>query len=337
MTFNTKDKSAAKEILRSTICFSSLCDVVRDKFSEFEIAAFNMRWGDVNGGQIDNDNDVVVHLMYRPQEHPTVYVESDCKDFKKFTISEALSYAGASGQLPIVADGKFPPAKYDDDDEEIMPILDQAFREIMARIRCFGPFSRAQNETTVRELITPVLLAAAEITHGIRLVCEKTISGSKGAGPVDFAAVYKEFNAVITEARKDNVEDGLCQNIAQLVSSREDYLFNVAGVKRKFEEVASAPGFGALCTGEHWIFTKYEGNTVYRTKVFSVLDVLDRPKNDGADLRKSLYTVIKQVVGLLEAQKEAVDAYDISRSKEGRLSEGHTRSSSSSASASSST
>ena len=55
-------------------------------------------------------------------------------------------------ELPIVYDDdqKFVPAGYDDNDVTIKPLLDDAFREIIARIPVFGPADRTQNESTVR-------------------------------------------------------------------------------------------------------------------------------------------------------------------------------------------
>ena len=47
-------------------------------------------------------------------------------------------------------DQKFVSAGYDDNDVTNKPLLDDAFREIMARIPVFGPVDRTQNESTVR-------------------------------------------------------------------------------------------------------------------------------------------------------------------------------------------
>ena len=131
---------------------------------------------------------------------------------------------------------------------------------------------------------------------------------------------------MIMEAKKDNVDDGISQNIAQLVSSREDYVRKVLGVKRKIEEmtpaISSVPSFGTVSTARDWIFTLLEGSTVYRTRTFTIS--FSSPNEDGSVLRSELNMVIRQLVGLLETQKVAVDNNDTTRTKKGRFGEGQT-------------
>ena len=327
-----KNKTEKVQMIETTIALSSLRESVCEKFPEFGVTAFILRWDDAQGALIESDSNIALYLTSHGRDL-TVFIEIACKGFGQFTIKDALSYAGATGVSPIVDNQKFVSAGYHDDDDTIKPLLDDAFREIMARIPVFGPVDRMQNESTVREFITPILLAAARIAKDIRLVCEKTISGSKGNGPVDYVAEYKEFNVVITEAKKDNVDTGLGQNIAQLVSSREDYIHNVLGVKRKIEEIApdisSVPSFGVVSTAANWIFTLLEGSTVYRTDVYAVSLLLSDPNVDGSILRSQLSMVIRQLVGMLETQKVAVDNNDTTSTKKGRFGVGQTFASSS--------
>ena len=326
VTFKTsKGKTEKVEMTERSITLESLRESVCEKISEFGVTAFKLRWDDAKGALIESDAHIALHLTPHGRDL-TVFIESDCKGFGQFTIEEALLYAGATGVSPIIDNQKFVSARYDDDDVTIKPLLDDAFREIMARIPVFGPVVRTQNESTVREFITPILLAAARIAKDIRLECEKTISGSKGSGPVDYVAQYKEFNVVITEAKKDNVDDGISQNIAQLVSSREDYVRKVLGFKRKIEEmtpaISSVPSFGTVSTARDWIFTLLEGSTVYRTRTFTIS--FSSPNEEGSVLRSELNMVIRQLVGLLETQKVAVDNNDTTRTKKGRFGEGQT-------------
>ena len=335
---SSRNKKETRAMAKAAILFSSLCEVVREEFSEFEVSAFKLRFGDANGARIKTDQDLALHLTSAGRSL-TIFIESDCKGFNSFTLKEALLYAGARGGFPIVNNDKFPSATYNDDDDTINSILDQAFREVLIRIPIFDPFERTQSETTVRELITPVLVAAARIAKDVRLVCEKSIDGSRGNGPVDYVAEYKKFNAVITEAKKDSVDTGLSQNIAQLVSSREDYIHNVLGVKLKIDDAAhdisSVPSFGVVSTAEKWIFTLYEGSTVYCSSMFLVSLSLTGRNEHGADLRSSLYEVIRQLVGVLDAQMESVNKNDITRTTGGHYCERKTNTSSSSVSSSS--
>ena len=134
VTFKTsRHKTEKVEMAVSTIALSSLRDSVREKFSDFVVTAFTLRWDDANGARIDSDANIVLHLASYGHDL-VVFIEIDCKSFSQFTIEDALTYAGATGVTPIIDDQKFLPAGYDDDDVTIKPLLDDAFREIMARI-----------------------------------------------------------------------------------------------------------------------------------------------------------------------------------------------------------
>ena len=312
---SAKKTTETVDMAKATISLTSLTAFVRKTFREFEAADFKLLWAKPDGIHIETDD--MLSLYLGPSDDRLLfYIESISKGFHAFTLAEALSDAGATGEYPITDNSKFPIAAYDDDDDVIKPYLEHAFVDAKWRRDLYGPIENAQSETTVRELIGPILVAAAKIATDIKLVCEKPIMGSRGNGPVDYAAVYKDYNVVITEAKKNDVTSGLGQNIAQIKAGREDYLRRVLG-KRKIEDTAfditTVPCFGAVSTAEKWVFTLLSGRTVYCSRAFAVIFSCS-----DAELRSSMYDVIRQVVGILQAQKGAVDANEFMR-KRGRI------------------
>ena len=305
-------KSSDQLMAKGDITLSFLRDLALDSFQECIQKSFKIGHktaGDSSIILFATDQQIAVYLD-SAGALVTFWVASDCKGFSEFNLAEAVAYARATDE-PILDDTQFPSEIFTDNDTAIKRILDHAVQDMICKIPIFGPISEAQNEASVRELIGPVLVAAARIADEIKLVCERKITGSRGAGPVDHAVVYKKFNVVITEAKKDDITSGLGQNIAQLVSAREDYLFRTAppSNKRKFAEfapaIASVPSFGAVSTAEKWVFTLYRDDRLYRTHALRLpLDV----DSSEEDVRKGLLKVVGILVGVLNAQKAAVDA-----------------------------
>lgn len=88
------------------------------------------------------------------------------------------------------------------------------------------------------------------------MVAEKYIPGSLGNGPVDYSLIYKKSNNIcVVEAKKELMEQGVAQNIAQLVASREDYSYS--NKRKMMNKIVDLSSIGIVTSGEGWIFTKY--------------------------------------------------------------------------------
>ena len=58
----------------------------------------------------------------------------------------------------------------------------------------------------------------------------------------------------LAEAKKNDVDAGIAQNIAQIIASREAYIASVFGNEISvLDNIASS---GLITTGEKWIFTR---------------------------------------------------------------------------------
>lgn len=124
----------------------------------------------------------------------------------------------------------------------------------------------------MREFITPILLGALELygksnkldNTDLQLVCEKRVTGFVGNGPVDYIVTYKTMNIILTEAKKDQIDSGVLQNICQQVAGVQEIarlLTLTTSKKRKYEEILAdiemIPSYGIVSTGEDWIFMRY--------------------------------------------------------------------------------
>ena len=77
--------------------------------------------------------------------------------------------------------------------------------------------------------------------HSNQIKSEHTITGSEGRGPVDYDILFHLFHIVVVCEAKNgrDVADGIPQNGAQLVASREVFQ-NAISKKRKRDEVEIA-------------------------------------------------------------------------------------------------
>ena len=199
--------------------FSAFVEEVQSKWTEFSLQKFTISY-EWEGKDIClcDDSDFALYIL-RSKGVP-VNVKNCCKGFSSFNLEESLSLANVK---EIVMDNsKFTQDDFDVDDCQVATIISHTIDDLVCRIPVFGPIDVAQ-ETSVREFIGPVLLAAVRIAKEVKIQSELNINGSCGNGPVDYALLYKDFCIVITEAEKDDLLKGLTQNLAQVASAREDY------------------------------------------------------------------------------------------------------------------
>jgi len=151
-------------------------------------------------------------------------------------------------------------------DELNCKVIEHALEDLHYKNMFYGPITTCVAEASVKEYISSVLLACARITGDVKLFAELDIAGRKGSsGPLDYAILYKQFFLIITEAKKDQLELGVIQNIAQLVASREETLYNLAPYsnnnKRNYMsmagDIACIPSTGVVSTGKEWLLIRY--------------------------------------------------------------------------------
>ena len=170
-------------------------------------------------------------------------------------------------------------------------------RELEKRHKLYDPIEDGC-EYTRREFISPILVLAATISD-VKLACEEKIDGSAGKGPVDWVAHYANHRICITEGKKDNLTQGLYQNLAQLAAAGEG-----RGQKRAFH--VDLPMYGIATTYSNWVFTCLDpaSKGVDRTAVR--LNTLPVAFNTPY-FRQTVRDVASRLAALLSGQKAKVD------------------------------
>lgn len=184
----------------------------------------------------------------------------------------------------------------------------------------YDPISECA-ESSVREFISTVILACAKISKDVRLVADREIIGKRGNGPVDYAMLYKNYFIIITEAKRDDLEKGVVQNLAQLIASREEFLYNASDLnnKRKYMDLAAdileVPSIGLVSTGKEWLLIRYVLHpepAAFRSAPISLPLVDGSPK----EMKRHLMILISKILGAIDIQKQYVDSCNsLKRSK----------------------
>jgi hypothetical protein len=196
---------------------------------------------------------------------------------------------------------------------DVLNIVDHAIQHLRYTDRVYGPIVDCL-EASVREYIGVILLACALISGDIKMSAEKEICGKKANGPLDYAMMYKEFYILITEAKKDDILGGMTQNLAQVVASREQYLYSSCptSTKRSYMDmagqIAQVPSTGIVSSGKDWIIIRYlrrEDGMMHAIK--SILMTLPLGGGDE-ELKRSVISLISKIIGAIKLQKDAIES-----------------------------
>lgn len=109
------------------------------------------------------------------------------------------------------------------------------------------------NEATRREFISSVLHGVASCYDGKVKVCpEYELSGSHGKGPVDWVIKVGDTIIVVTEAKREDMNQGVSQNAIQLQASSQ-----CNKKKRTYNEALHEDVmYGIVSTGVEWVIIK---------------------------------------------------------------------------------
>ena len=117
----------------------------------------------------------------------------------------------------------------------------------------------SSNEATRCEFVSSVIYGIATCYGGqIKVYPQYEVSGSHGRGPVDWAIKVGDTIIAVTEAKRENLDQGVGQNVIQLQASTQ-----CNPKKRKFDSALREDVmFGIVTTGVHWIIIKVVSNGV---------------------------------------------------------------------------
>jgi hypothetical protein len=263
-------------------------EYVRLRWPEFVFVDFSLSQKDV----------VMTHADFTLEEGDVLLVTSLSKSFSHFNKIEALKYAQVEDIQ--VDDGLF--LGDVNNAEDLTSAVNKIHCELTCRIGVLEMY--LASESTMREFIGPVLVHAILHISGksraVQMVAEKNLTGSLGNGPVDYIMMYKDFNICVVEAKKESIENGVNQNIAQMVASREDFCRKR---KRTSDDYIDIPSCGIVTSGDYWVFLLYsfEENqwVVRRTGIYPIL------LNEHTPIDKAhIEDVLRKVVHLIRYEMD---------------------------------
>jgi hypothetical protein len=165
---------------------------------------------------------------------------------------------------------------------------------------------------------------AVFIAGNVSMSAEKNVEGSLGKGPVDWVMMFKKFMVCLVEAKRDDLDKGMAQNIAQIVASREVFIASKYGKKRSREEISvldNIASSGLVTCGDKWIFTRYvRVNGVgkfIRSSPFQL--VLEKNPNKSSMIL-AMSCILKKIIGMICFQKNQVENIEEEISKKARSS-----------------
>lgn len=222
------------------------------------------------------------------------FVKTTQIGFSDFSKEEALTYAGiAADDLEYDTNLVHFPDPYNIEDRNLHLI--HAIDDLTLKHELYEPIESGC-EYTKREFISPILALSAKIA-GVKLACEEQLEGSKGKGPVDWVVKFHQFNILITEGKKDNLDKGVYQNLAQLTAASET---------RKRPCPVDIPMFGVATTYSGWVFLRLDppptddrsARLAARSRRFDISSGL---------LKATVKPVAEQLTGILVSQKTAIE------------------------------
>lgn len=196
-------------------------------------------------------------------------------------------------------------------------------RGIMRRAEVIN--RKIASEYSMREFISPVLIGVTKLilkylkghqmSTSLSLQCEKQLIGRLAHGPADFVLTYDFLDIISTEAKEQDMKEGIIQNLLQQRASLE-FLSNtildgaLTGRKRKerfdeiFNDVASVPTCGIVSTGEKWLFTVCDRLPDGKTRVTQSKEISLKLDGSEKELTTSLEVLLSEIANLVHRQIE---------------------------------
>jgi len=144
-------------------------------------------------------------------------------------------------------------------------------------------------EATRRLYIDPMLLASARIAGGVLLEVEKEYENKDVHGPIDYIFKYNGQTIFVTEGKKDQIDRGVVQNIAQLAAVADDRKRKIADISASEEKSI----YGIATTYLNWTFLVLKDGHVTQSCIYGIKDA------DKDDVRG----IIGRIVGILNSGK----------------------------------
>ena len=179
------------------------------------------------------------------------------------TVKDALQLLHQAGDSIPINDDVFPsPLQVESNNEELSHAV-----STLERLHNVAPLPQGC-EATRRLYIDPILLAAARVAGpDVIIEVEREYESRDVWGPIDYVFRFRGDTLCVTEGKKDNLDRGVVQNIAQLAAVADDR-------KRKISEISSEekPIYGIATTYLNWQFLMLKDGKVTQSSIFGIKD-----------------------------------------------------------------
>lgn len=247
---------------------------------------------------LEDNKDVASHIT-RPNPNACIIrVKNLQEGFSSFTsIKDALRLVDATSdndKLPV-SDDKFP-----------KPLTEFSEQQNEELVHAMGTIRRLKEvvpieqsvEATRRLYIDPILLASARVAGGeerdIKMMVEQVYENEDVNGPIDYVFSFKYVTICVTEGKKDSLDRGIAQNIAQLVAVRDT---NTRKRKHHEMEEEQQTIFGIATTYVEWTFIRLEGSTIVQTTHRSI----------SSEAPDDIKKIVGLIVAILQEGKKKVN------------------------------
>jgi len=174
--------------------------------------------------------------------------------------------------------------------------------ELLRRNKVFPAIAGA-NEATRSEYISVVLSGVASLFDDVTICPQYELAGSHGKGPVDWAIKSNDTIIAITEAKKEDLNQGVGQNVIQLQAAHQRNRKRTRDEADLEKEVL----YGIVTTAIDWVIIKVISDGDDQVDVFlSSLTPfplpLNKPKLTSNDIAGPLKELFGQIKWLLDDQ-----------------------------------
>lgn len=244
----------------------------------------------------------------------SVILRVDILGFSDWTMKRIIELYGIT-EIPTV-ENLFEPKEAPSLESE----TDIVVQELLRRIKCVK--QDGATESTMREFISPVLIAAVNMCNTIDLEfrAEYPIKGWTGKGPVDYDFLYKRFHICVAEAKKGQIAEAIPQNFGQLICSRDEFE-SITTKKRKRDPIpdtdsVALKSVGIVTSGENWMFTQLFYEEDMWKMVKSEIMSIPLSRFVGFEmLTDFVKPLLKTLYSILCSQMVAVDDYRDSKKR----------------------
>jgi hypothetical protein len=180
-------------------------------------------------------------------------------------------------------------------------------------------------EAAKRLFINAVFMAVIECFPADLIVSvEHLLQGSLGRGPVDYLLKYRNYNIIVTEAKKDDIDGGIAQNVAQLKAASEVSAiklmisFNFIQDNIRYKRKRDAEIYGIVTDSVHWVFLKLNGvgNVFFRSEELFLSFNGEKCIPSSIEIFQWVHAIISIQIRAVDEQEAELDA-----SKKAKLGE----------------